>query len=45
MPQFGAANVGHLPALFVEVDRKPMPLATVADTPEAQKAMQKAATP
>lgn len=32
MPQFGAANVGHLAELFVALDRQARPLAKVDDT-------------
>ena len=33
MPQFGAANVGHLADLFIHLDRKATPLPTNHDTP------------
>jgi mono/diheme cytochrome c family protein len=35
MPQFGAANVGHLTELFVAVDRQAQPVVTAPDAPEA----------
>ncbi|MEO8351142.1 MAG: hypothetical protein ABI680_05385, partial [Chthoniobacteraceae bacterium] len=37
MPQFGAANVGHLAELFVTLDRHPSPLAAVSDAPDKQR--------
>ena len=37
MPQFGAANVGHLADLFVSLDRQAQPVPACADSPEVQK--------
>ena len=37
MPQFGAANVGHLAELFIALDRHPQPLQPVADAPDIQR--------
>ena len=35
MPQFGAANVGHLTDLFIAVDRQAQPVVVAPDTPDA----------
>jgi cytochrome c2 len=37
MPKFGAANVGHLAALFVALDRHAMPITASKDSPDAQR--------
>ena len=37
MPQFGAANVGHLADLFVALDRRAQPIKPSSDTPDAQR--------
>jgi mono/diheme cytochrome c family protein len=37
MPQFGAANVGNLPAGFESLDRRAQPLAAAPDSPEVQR--------
>ena len=37
MPQFGKENVGHLPELFVVIDRKPDKLIATGDDPDSQK--------
>lgn len=37
MPQFGAANVGHLADLFVTLDRHAQPIAPLTYTPDAQR--------
>jgi mono/diheme cytochrome c family protein len=37
MPQFGEANVGHLPDLFAALDRKPVPVNPSPDPPDARR--------
>ena len=37
MPQFGAANVGHLAGLFIALDRHAVPVAPSSDSPDAQR--------
>ena len=37
MPQFGAANVGHLTDLFVALDRRAQPIQPSPDAPDAQR--------
>ena len=37
MPVFGAANVGHLPELFVALDRRAQPVQPSPDAPDVQR--------
>ena len=37
MPQFGVSNVGHLPELFVELDRQEQVVRDTPDAPEVQR--------
>ena len=37
MPQFGAANAGHLAELFVALDRHAQPIMTSGDAPDVQR--------
>ncbi len=38
MPQFGPANIGHLPDLLTTIDRNAVPVKPTSDSPEIQRA-------